>query len=311
MPEVSVIMPAYNCGPFVAKAIDSILGQTFSDLELIICDDGSTDNTWDVIQSYNDARVRKYQHKENKGYLATYNYLLTLTTGSLITCQDADDWSDLNRLKLQREVLDAHTDVHLCGVNGVFHYSDDDVKPCPELQSGYVSNTGRPFPFMLAAIMYRKEVLQKVKGFHPYFDRQTSMDQYFIMDILSHYKGYAINEYMYYARVNPGSNHRTFVPGRKLTVHEAFLLLQRQRLTTGTDWLLENKPDELLKYEESFLHNRRFMAEKYREYAAYRIDGGYPSKAFPLLIKAWFRDPIYGLTYRTFLYWLRTTITGR
>jgi glycosyltransferase involved in cell wall biosynthesis len=311
MPQVSVIMPAYNCGPYVAKAIDSILGQTFSDFELIICDDGSTDNTWDIIQSYRDPRVRKYQHKTNKGYLATYNYLLTLTTGSMITCQDADDWSDLKRLALQGEVFAIHKDVFLCGVNGVFHYSDNDVKPCPGFQSGYVSNTGRPFPFMLAAVMYRKEVLEKVKGFHSYFDRQTSMDQYFIMDILSHYNGYAVNEYLYYARVNPGSNHRTFVPGRKLTAHEAFLLLQRQRMATASDWLLEKKENDLLKYEESFLNNRKFMAEKYREYAAYRIDGGSPLKAFPLLTKAWVLNPLHGLTYRTFLYWLRTAITGK
>jgi glycosyltransferase involved in cell wall biosynthesis len=311
MPEVSVIMPAYNCGPFIAEAIDSILRQTFSDFELVICDDGSTDNTWDIIQSYTDTRVRKYQNDGNKGGLATYNYLLTLTTGSLITCQDADDWSDRRRLELQRNVFATHNDVFLCGINGVFHYSAEQERPCPPFEDGYVTNTGKHFPFMIAPIMYRKEVLEKVKGFNTYFDRQTSWDQYFIMDILWHFKGYAINEYMYVARVNPGSNHRTFVPGRKLTAHEAYLLLQRQRLSTGSDWLLENKQDDLLKYEETFLHNRKFMAEKYREYAAYRIDGGAPSKAFPLLMKAWSLNPLYGLTYRTFLYWLRKTIAPR
>lgn len=308
MPAVSVIMPAYNCGPFVAKAIESILGQTFIDFELIVCDDGSDDNTWDVIQSYTDGRIRKYRNDVNKGYLATYNYLLTLTAGPLITCQDADDWSLPRRLELQHEILSKYKDVYLCGVNGVFYYSDNVVKPCSPFESGYVTNTGRNFPFILAAIMYRKEVLETVKGFHPYFDRQTSMDQYFIMDVLSHYKGYAINEYLYYARTNPGSNHRTFVPGRKLTAHEAFLLLQRQRISTGSDWLMENKQNELLKYEESFLHNRKFMAEKYREYGAYRIDGGSPSSAFPLLAKAWLLNPLHGLTYRTFVYWFRKMI---
>lgn len=309
MPEVSVIMPAYNCGPFLAKAIGSILGQTFTDFELIICDDGSTDNTWSVIQSFDDKRIRKYRNEQNKGYLATYNYLLTLTTAPLITCQDADDWSEPQRLELQHDVFTKHKDVFLCGVNGVFYYSDDVMKPCAQFETGYVTNSGGQFPFILAAVMYRREVLQTVTGFNPYFDRQTSMDQYFIMDILSNYKGYALNKYLYYARTNPGSNHRTFAPGRKLTAHEAYLLLQRQRLGTGSDWLLENKQDELLKYEESFLHNRRFMAEKYREYAAYRIDGGSPSAAFPLLMKSWSLDPLHGLTYRTFVYWLRKILS--
>ncbi|MEI9917924.1 MAG: glycosyltransferase family 2 protein [Bacteroidota bacterium] len=310
MPEVSVIMPAYNCGPYIAKAIDTVLNQTFSDLELIICDDGSTDNTWNVIQSYADPRVRKYKFEKNKGYLVAYNYLLSLTKGSLITCQDADDWSLPTRLEVQQKIFATHKDVYLCGVSGGFWYSENDIKLNPQFQTGYIGNTGREMPFMLPAIMYRREVLDIVIGFNPYFDRQTSMDQYFIMDILSHYKGYAINEYLYYSRFNAGSNHRTFVPGRKLTAHEAFLLLQRQRMATGSDWLLEKKQDDLLKYEESFLHNRKFMAEKYREYATYRIDGGAPAKALPLLLKAWLLNPFHLLTYRTFLYALRKGITG-
>lgn len=308
MPEVSVIMPAYNCGPFIEKAINSILNQTFTDFELIVCDDGSPDNTWNVIQSFNDPRIRKYRNAKNEGYLWTYNYLLTLTTGALITCQDADDWCEPTRLQVQRDVLAQHNDVYLCGVNGGFWYSDSITRLCPPFETGYVGNEGTNFPFMLPGIMYRKEVLEKVKGFHPYFDRLTSMDQYFIMDILSHYKGYAVNENLYYSRFNAGSNHRTFVLSRKLTAQEAYLLLQRQRMETGSDWLMEKKDDELLKYEESFLRDPKFMAEKYREYAVYQIDGGHLSGAVPLLAKAWIRNPLHGATYRTLFYLLRKAI---
>lgn len=308
MPEVSVIMPAYNCGPFIEKAIRTILDQTFTDFELIVCDDGSRDDTYKVAQSINDKRIRLYRNETNKGYLWTYNFLLTLTTAPLITCQDADDWCEPTRLQVQYDVLTKHPDVYLCGVNGGFWYSSDTIRLCPQFKTGYVENQGTNFPFMLPAIMYRKEVLTKVKGFHPYFDRLTSMDQYFIMDILFHYKGYAVNEYLYYSRFNAGSNHRSFELTRKLTAQEAYLLLQRQRMETGSDWLKENKEEELLKYEDSFLQNRQFMAEKYREYAVYRIDGGHPSSAIPLLAKAWVRNPFHGPTYRTLFYLFRKAI---
>lgn len=310
MPEVSVIMPAYNCGPFIEKAISSILNQTFTDFELIVCDDGSNDDTYQVASRFNDKRIRLYRNEKNKGYLWTYNYLLTLATGRLITCQDADDWCEPTRLQVQRDILATHKDVSLCGVNGGFWYSNEVIRLCPPFKTGYVGNEGTNFPFMLPGIMYRKEVLEKVKGFHPYFDRLTSMDQYFIMDILTHYKGYAVNENLYYSRFNAGSNHRSFELTRKLTAQEAYLLLQRQRMATGSDWLMENKDDELLKYEESFLQNRKFMAEKYREYAVYRIDGGHPMSALPLLSRAWVRNPLHGPTYRTIFYFLRKAIAG-
>jgi len=304
-PLISVITPAYNCESYIQKAIDSILNQSVTDLELIICDDGSTDNTLNVIGNYDDKRIRKYRNEKNKGYLATYNYLLTLTQGSFICCQDADDWSDSRRLELQLEIFHRFPDVSMVATNGVFWYSDSVQRQGTSFKDGYVTFDKDEFKFMNASMMYRRNVVDKVKGFHPYFDRLTSMDQYFIMDILSEFKGYAINRYLYFARFNPTSNHRTLDYDRKLTIHEAYLLLKKQRLETGTDWLKQGRSNDLLEYEKSLLGNHEFMAEKYREYAVYRIDSGKPWRASTLLFKALFLNPFYGKTYRTIFYWLK------
>src|ERR1041384_50978 len=151
-PVISVIMPAYNCGPYIRKAIDSILGQTFQDFELVICDDGSTDATWNEIGSYTDSRVRKYRHETNKGGLATYNDLLKLSNGSLITIQDADDWAHKERLQRQYEVFQKFPDVGLCTTNGVLYYSDTLVKDYEPIREGYYSITD-PFPKIAATMI--------------------------------------------------------------------------------------------------------------------------------------------------------------
>jgi glycosyltransferase involved in cell wall biosynthesis len=94
-PAVSVLMPVYNGAGFVGKAADSILGQTLRDLELIIIDDGSTDNTWKVLEKLaeRDSRVNIYRNESNVGIPGTSNRAISLARGQFIARQDADDWS--------------------------------------------------------------------------------------------------------------------------------------------------------------------------------------------------------------------------
>jgi glycosyltransferase involved in cell wall biosynthesis len=304
-PLVSVIMPAFNCEAYLRHAIESILDQTFTDFELIICDDGSTDNSWAIIDAVTDKRVTKFRNEKNLGYLRAYNFLLSKTRGGFITCQDADDWSEKTRLEDQLNVFAEHPDISLCGVNGTFYYDDHLQKKCPAFSSGYIFLNEGNYPFMLPAIMYKREVLDSVKGFHPYFDRLTGMDQYFILNILSEYKGYALNKYLYTARFNPTSNHRTLDDIRKLTTPDAYYLLKRQRIETGSDWLKEGKDDLLLDFERQLTKNSAFLSEKFREYAAYRVDSKLLNDALRLLFRAFVLNPMNKKIYNTFLYALR------
>jgi glycosyltransferase involved in cell wall biosynthesis len=308
---VSIVMPAYNCEPYIEKAISSILNQTYQNFELVICDDGSTDQTWKIIDTFSDKRLRKYKNTSNKGYLFTYNFLLSATKGDFITCQDADDWSLPERIKRQMEVFDRHPDVFLCGCNGVFYYTESMQRHCPEFVSGFVKLAKSNFNFMLPSVVYRREILSSVNGFNLYFDRLTGMDQYFVLSIISNYKAYELNEYFYYARFNPSSNHRTLDNTRKLLAADVYFLLRNQRVESGSDWLLEERYDKLRVYEESLLKNRPFMAEKYREYAVYRIDSGEFLPGIKLIIKSLVFTPFWFPTYRTLLYSLRRLIATR
>src|SRR5688572_15067752 len=99
--KISVLMAAYNAAPFIGEAIESILNQTYSNLELLIADDASTDNTVKLIRNFNDSRIKLYNNEKNIGHVKTHNKLMLLAEGDFVTFQDADDYSELSRLELQ------------------------------------------------------------------------------------------------------------------------------------------------------------------------------------------------------------------
>ena len=106
-PQVSVIMPARNCEAYVAEAVQSILNQTFSDSELLIADDASTDGTLDILQGFTDPRITLIGHEAPAGSAATRNELFARARGEYIALMDADDISLPERLEKQLHYLDA------------------------------------------------------------------------------------------------------------------------------------------------------------------------------------------------------------
>lgn len=114
-PLVSVLMPVYNGEAYIRETIDSILAQTFRDFEFIIVNDGSTDDTELIIDSYRDQRIRYYRNSRNKGLINTLNLGIQLSRGEYIARIDADDIADEGRLKKQLEFLLHHPDHGMCG----------------------------------------------------------------------------------------------------------------------------------------------------------------------------------------------------
>ena len=115
MPVISVIMPVYNGEKYLAEAIDSILSQTFSDFELIIIDDGSTDDSLAILKKYQaiDVRVRVFS-RENKGVSNTLNECICLARGEWIAHMDQDDIALPQRFEKQLQHL-AETGADICG----------------------------------------------------------------------------------------------------------------------------------------------------------------------------------------------------
>lgn len=128
-PRVSIILPVYNASKYIETTIGNILGQTFSDFELLIINDGSTDDSRDIISKYVDSRIQLID-QENGGVSAARNSAIMNAKGEFIAFIDADDLWHRDKLKIQVEALDNAPNIDFCYTDrGLF----DDDGPQPEI----------------------------------------------------------------------------------------------------------------------------------------------------------------------------------
>jgi hypothetical protein len=169
IPRVSVVMPVHNGGPYLEHAIDSILRQTFTDFELVITDDGSTDSTAAVLHRYQsvDPRVR-VQHQEKAGLVVSLNRGCQEARATYIARMDADDVAFPDRLARQVEFLDRHPQVALVG--GAVVRIDEagrEIKRnvCPTSHAEIVRALAEYNCFTHSTVMMRADVLAAVGGY--------------------------------------------------------------------------------------------------------------------------------------------------
>lgn len=112
---MSVILPCYNAEKYVAKAVRSILEQSFKNIELIIIDDCSSDTTISIIQSIKDSRIRFIQKEKNTGYTDSLNLGIQIARGTYIARMDADDISLPDRIAKQVAYMETHPECIICG----------------------------------------------------------------------------------------------------------------------------------------------------------------------------------------------------
>ena len=122
MSRLTVFMPVYNEQNYLREAIDSILSQTYEDFVFLVIDDGSTDSSREILNSYNDSRMKIIFNEENKGISYTRNLGLELCDTEFIAFMDADDIAPLYRLEKEVEYLDRH--LEMVGVGGYAEYID-------------------------------------------------------------------------------------------------------------------------------------------------------------------------------------------
>lgn len=154
--KISVLMPACDARDTIAVAIESVLNQTWSNLELIVVDDGSHDDTWQIVQSFaaRDPRVLALRHEQNRGAYAARNTALRHATGDLATVNDADDWSHPERLALQ--AVDLLNSGHALNTTKL-------VRVFPDLQI-YVKPDGNTLIQCLSSLMTARADLAAIGG---------------------------------------------------------------------------------------------------------------------------------------------------
>ncbi|MBO0448184.1 glycosyltransferase [Enterococcus sp. MJM12] len=219
MKKVSIIMGVYNCESTIAKSIESILNQTFTDYELIIWDDGSTDSTLKIAKEYEknyQDKVKCYFSEENKGLNKTLNLCIKVSEGEFIARQDADDYSEKSRLEKQVMFLDENDEISIVGSNFVFFDGKKNVGEIiyPEYPSEH--DLLRQTPFAHPTVLVRKKDLISVGGYSEgeCYYRIEDYQLWFKM-FSKGYKGYNIQENLYYYREDSESFQRRNFLNRK------------------------------------------------------------------------------------------------
>jgi glycosyltransferase involved in cell wall biosynthesis len=189
-PKVSVVMSVYNAGDFLREAVDSVLTQTFEDLEFIIIDDGSKDQSLQTLQEYTDPRIRILT-QANRGLIASLNRGILEARGRYIARMDADDRCEPDRLEIQVRYLDHHPDIALLG--GSVATMDEQGNPLapfvgfPLTHEEIWSSVGRrPWVFCHPAVMYRREAAIDVGMYHTGFSHAE--DAEFFARLMTKYR---------------------------------------------------------------------------------------------------------------------------
>jgi glycosyltransferase involved in cell wall biosynthesis len=176
-PLVSVIIPAYNSAKVIGEAIESILNQTYRNIECIIIDDRSSDDTWETVQVYasRDTRVRAYRNEHNLGIGGNRNKGIELARGTYICWQDGDDISINTRIERQVAYLEAHPDVGVVG--GYLEFFGENtpksIRKYPEHDAELRKLIFRYNPLAQPAILGRTESYRKAGM----YDRRYRVDE--------------------------------------------------------------------------------------------------------------------------------------
>lgn len=212
MPKISIIMGAYNCQDTVCESIDSILAQTFTDWEFIICDDASTDETLMVLNRYKTNYPDKFVilHNENNMMLAgSLNRCLKVAKGKYIARMDADDLSEPTRLQKQYDYLENNPNMDLVGTF-MQGFDDEGLKDIVPIKIDPVDvDLPKANPFHHATIMMKKSVYDELNGYtvSKRTRRVEDVDLWFRF-FSKGFKGHTISEPLYLVRIDEGAYKR-------------------------------------------------------------------------------------------------------
>lgn len=314
--KVSIIMCSYNSADYVGKAIECILSQTYQDWELIISDDHSTDNSIDIIKPYlADTRIHLHVHEQNMGYVKNKNTAMKRATGELVTQLDSDDLCPADRIAKQVQVFIDNPEMKICGSEympiGVDDQPLSDTEEFAAHKHSYkkdfiIYKPELEYPFWFPGLMWRKELFEEFGYFSEYFNGIYGDDHYWTLKVNKKYPIYFLKDCLYFYRINPNSLTNVLDKPRKLIAQDIIAKLHKLIVTTGTDWLQENKEDEATAFEESLYNNKPLMAKRYGMWAAKAIDKKNWPQAKELLKKHFQNSLTDTAGYRTLLYYLRS-----
>ena len=204
-PLVSVIIPTYNRGHFIEESIRSVIEQTYENWELIIVDDGSEDDTWEVIQSLNHPKIRYYKMNHCGRLGKVRNVGIKMANGEFIAFLDSDDLWRKDKLAFQLRLFEKY-DIMFTFSNGS-HFSETAVIQPPEFES-YVGNLfgslifNQQFVVYMPSLLFKKKVFERIDLMDENF--RSAADVHFLYRMALQFKGAFSNERLVSIRKHPG-----------------------------------------------------------------------------------------------------------
>ncbi|MGO4943119.1 glycosyltransferase family 2 protein [Ruoffia tabacinasalis] len=224
-PLISVIVPCYNSEKWVLESLESVNKQTYKNFEIIVVDDGSYDNTKDIVKNYDSSIVYKYQ--QNKGPAAARNLGVSVAKGQYIAFLDSDDLWENNKLEKQLSYIQSNeeTDLILTDVTVVnekneflfYHYNSVPLNKHELIIELFLGNIGMNTP----TIFMKKEVFNKVGGFTESLPLRE--DHFFLMEISATFNIAHMKEHLVRRRVRASSLSHSVDPNQILKMNLPFI----------------------------------------------------------------------------------------
>lgn len=220
-------MGIYNCAPTLVEALDSLMAQTYQGFKVILCDDGSTDNTYQVAESYiqhNPGRFVLIRNEQNMGLNYTLNHCLEYADTEFVARMDGDDISLPERFEKEINFLDEHPEYAIVSCpmiyfdeNGEFGRGRGGYEPSKQ---AFLYGT----PFCHAPCMVRREAYSDVKGYSTDKRLLRHEDYNLWMKMMSRgHRGYMLEEKLYKMRDNRNASHRRTLNGRINGIYAHYL----------------------------------------------------------------------------------------
>jgi glycosyltransferase involved in cell wall biosynthesis len=227
-PTVSIIIPTYNRGHLIGRAIQSVLNQTYSDFELIVVDDRSTDNTEKVVKSIKDKRIRYIQHEKNKGGAAARNTGIKAARGKYIAFQDSDDEWLSEKLEKQMKVFEGAPSNVGVVYSGFWKIEGNRKKYIPSSQvtqkEGNLHNEVLKGNFVTTqSIVMRKQCVEKAGMFDENLPRLQDWE--LVLRLSKYYEFKCIDEplvFSYFTPVSISSNKDALIKASELIISKHF-----------------------------------------------------------------------------------------
>ncbi len=213
MVKISVIMGIYNCSSTLVEALDSLLAQTYQDFKVVMCDDGSKDNTYEVAHNYVCKYPEKFvllKNEQNLGLNATLNKCLSVVDTPLIARMDGDDISLPQRFETQVMFLEAHPDIDFVSTAMICFDDNGDFRTIRQAsEEPTAKNFIRTTPFFHAPVLIKTSALKAVNGYT--VDRRLLRveDYHLWMKLyVAGYKGYNLMAPLYKMRDDRSAKSR-------------------------------------------------------------------------------------------------------